>query len=667
MSLKLSPSAFRSCVSQGAPSLALGSLAFLLLVTVLLVTALWVSPMAAASQAPAMEEQGVSDTPLTESQVSAAAVTPADGPVFVDQAKAWGLDFTHFAGSSGRLFFPEMMGGAVALGDFDGDQDLDVFLVQGHLLGKDLAENPVQLEEANPPAPPGHELGDRLFLNQLISESSDSESPDSGSPDSGSPAAGSPRFVDSTVAAGLKGSGTSSEGYGMGVATGDYDNDGDLDLYVARLGKNSLLRNRGDATFEEVADLSGAQDDRWSVIATFVDYDQDGWLDLFVVNYGVYSVESDVRCFSTSSRRDYCGPSAYPAQSDRLFRNRGDGTFENVSLPAGLSKARGSGLGVSSADFDGDGRPDLFVANDGEENFLWINGGDGQFEDLGLLSGVALSRQGKPEASMGVAVGDVDSDGDPDLLLTHLASETNTLYRNEGSGLFTDVSVESGLGGPSLAKTAFGTAWIDYDNDGLLDLAVANGAVKTDEAQAAAGAGLPLAQPDQLFHNVGSGRFAEVPAERAGADLSRSGVGRGLAVGDFDNDGDADLLLADCGAATRLLVNQVGASSRWVGFRVVESSVEGGGFRDAFGALVEVEGAEGPRQVRRVATDGSYASASDPRVLFGLASTPADRSVAVRVTWPDGSAERFPSLSLDRYHELRRGGGVAIAAEGDAK
>src|SRR5215210_5584527 len=372
-----------------------------------------------------------------------AAQAPSSS-LFTDRAADWGLVFTYTTGQGGDYYFPEIMGGGAALFDYDGDGDLDVFLVQGHPL--------------KPGSPdPGPAGWGRLFRNELIT------------PTGRHPV---PRFVDVTEASGIR-----ATGYGMGVASGDFDNDGRPDLYLANFGSNQLWRNNGDGTFRDVTAKTGADDPRWSSGAAFVDLDRDGWLDLFVLNYVDSTVENNVRCYAASTRRDYCGPSTFAPVTSRLLRNKRDGTFEDVSLRSVIGRKPVPGLGVVAADLDGDGWQDLFVANDGAANFLWINQKDFTFREDGLLSGVALNASGRPEAGMGIAAGDADGDGDDDLLITHLTGETNTFYVNLGGGLFEDATARSGLGAPSLPLTGFGTAWIDVDNDGLLDLAAFNGAV----------------------------------------------------------------------------------------------------------------------------------------------------------------------------------------------
>ncbi len=561
-----------------------------------------------------------------------AAPLPAAEPVaiFTDAAAETGLDFVHWNGMSGELYFPEMTGQGGALLDYDGDGDLDVYLVQGALLGagKKLGDATVPLT-GTPPA------RDRLLRNDLGKD-------------------GRPRFVDVTDKAGLR-----ATGYGMGVATGDIDNDGDVDLYLTNYGSNQLWRNDGDGTWTDVTAAAGVDDPRWSTSASFVDIDRDGWLDLFVLGYVEFDVARNPVCYATSSRRDYCGPSSFPGLSDRLFRNRGDGTFEDVSPRARVAAAPAAGLGVVTGDFDDDGWSDLYIANDGVANHLWLNQRDGTLRDEALLAGVAVNRQGKPEASMGVTAGDFDNDGDEDLFMAHLAGETNTLYVNEGGGLFEERTIETGLGAASVAFTSFGTAWIDYDNDGWLDLLVVSGAVRIIETRAAAGDPYPLAQTNQLFRNLGGGKLEDVTG-RAGAVFSLAEVSRGAAFGDIDNDGDIDALIHNNSGPVRLLRNEVGQDRPWIGLRLLDRSG-----RDALGAKVEVVRRGAGSLWRWVRTDGSYCSANDPRLLVGLGD--AGSVEAVRVHWPGAAVETWKKPATGRFHTLRQGGGETAKDDETAK
>ncbi len=568
--------------------------------------------------------------PAPSSGQDAATQTAPAPPWFTEVAAEAGLDFVHHNGMSGQSYFSEMMGPGVALVDVDDDGDLDVYLVQGNDL------KPASADGGEAP------LYDRLFRNDTAL---------------GADGRTRLRFVDITEDSGLR-----ARGYGMGVATGDYDNDGRVDLYLTNFGANELWRNlgtdaQGRTRFAEVSQQAAADDRRWSVSASFADLDRDGWLDLAVANYVDFALAIHKPCRSYTGAPDYCSPLAYAPVPDRLLRNLGAGgdvgaRFERAESKAGLDKTFGAGLGVLSRDFDGDGWLDLYVANDQSANQMWINRRDFTFVNGALLAGTAVNAEGRPEAGMGVAAGDVDGDGDTDLIVSHLDRETNTLYINDGGGFFEDLTQKSGMARASWDVTGFGLAWLDVDNDGDLDLAVANGAVKRLEHLVRAKDPFPLHQPNQLFENLGDGRFADI-SRRAGAAFALSEVSRGLAVGDVDNDGDADLLLGNNNGPVRLLLNGVGQDAPWLGLRLL--TVDG---RDALGARVTLERGTAPSMVRQAHSDGSYASASDPRVLFGLADSPP--LSGLWVTWPDGSRERFPVPTKDRYHSLRQGTGTAM-------
>jgi hypothetical protein len=424
-----------------------------------------------------------------------------------------------------------------------------------------------------------------------------------------------------------------------------------------------MWRNVSDADgirFEDITASSGTDDPRWSTSASFSDLDGDGLLDLYVANYVDFRFENHKTCRTPGGQPNYCGPQSYPGLTDSLFRNLGGGRFENVSGSAGLTGSPSSGLGVVAADLDQDGLRDLYVANDMRPNFFWrqLGGETLAFEDIALLSGSAVAMDGRAQASMGLVAGDIDNDGDDDLFMTHLRADTNTLYLNDGRGGFMDASSSSGLGASSLSYTGFGTVLIDLDNDGWLDLVAANGAVTIIEEQARAGSEYPLAERNQVFYNRGGGDFVDI-SESAGGNLGELEVSRGLAVGDVDNDGLADILLTNNRGPARLLLNETRTGNHWLGLRLLTAD----GRRDALGATVTVTRADGSRLWRRAATDGSYLSANDPRILVGLGQ--AGETVSVSVRWPDGSEEHWHDLTPGRYHTLRAGDG-ASRSEGDS-
>ena len=545
--------------------------------------------------------------------------------IFRDVADESGLDYIHFNGASGELYYVEITGPGGALFDYDNDGDLDVYAVQGTMLGDKT------FDQALVTTPYKKPLTDRLYRNDL-EISADGQR--------------TLRFTDVTESARL-----TPSAYGMGAATGDFNNDGFVDLYITNLGSNNFLKNNGDGTFSDITEQTGTDDPRWSVSSTFFDYDRDGWLDLFVVNYVDFVVAKHKLCPSPTGARDYCGPLAYKPIVDRLFRNRGDGTFEDVSTRAGINQDARTGLGVVAADFDQDGWLDLYVANDGTSNQLYINEGDGTFRDDTVLAGVAVNAEGKREASMGVDAADFDQNGNDDLFMTHLTGETNTLYVNSGGAMFSDGTQSVGLGTPSWRFTGFGTRFFDYDNDGWLDLITVNGAV----AFFATGRRLTLDQTNQLFHNVGGERFEEVSSS-AGEVFSLSEVSRGACFGDVDNDGDSDVLVFNNAGSVRLLINQIGSENGWLGVRAVDTASS----RDQLGAQVTLHRDGKADLRRRIQTDGSYASASDPRVIFGLGDKPSG-AYDLRIDWPDSKKELFTGLKPGEYHRLEKGKGKPLS------
>ncbi len=545
---------------------------------------------------------------------SAASQAPAEW--FTDRAQAMGLTFTHFNGMSGHFYYPEIMAPGVALVDIDNDGDLDVYVTQGQPLGSD----PAVLAEAARRGP----LKDHLFRN-----------------DGG-------RFVDVTAEAGIN-----IQTYGMGVAAGDFNNDGFVDIYRTGMNGAVLLRNNGNGTFTDVTKQAGVGDPGgWGVSAVFFDYDRDGRLDLFVGNYLRYNLAGDLQCLSITGRRDYCPPGSYRAQPSRLYHNRGDGTFEDVTARALVGGAYGPALGVATADFNNDGWIDLYVANDSQPNQLWINQHDGTFKDTAFLAGAAVGGTGQAEASMGVDAGDIDNDGDEDLIVTNWLDQMNALYVNDGMGNFEDRRGPSGLGAPSLAKTGFGAGWFDFDRDGWLDLFVANGGVATIEALARVGDPFPLKMTPQLYRNqgptagAGGVRFDDV-SRRAGAVFRIADVGRGVAFGDIDNDGRTDILVANCDGPLRLLINKVTNQNHWIGLRLVAHGGPQAAVRDQVGARLQIIRDGAPTLWRRARADGSYASANDPRVIVGLGAFTAVPRVVV--TWPSGRVETFANAPLDKY------------------
>jgi hypothetical protein len=550
---------------------------------------------------------------------------------FVERAAAAGIDFVHFNGMSGEFYYPEIMAPGVGLIDYDNDGDLDLYLVQGQMLSGSKKVKTIQ-DALYPPKGP---LRDRFFRNDLTV---------------GPDGQRTLRFTEVTDATAID-----IRTYGMGVTAGDIDNDGFVDIYRTGLTEGVLLHNNGNGTFTDITAKSGtANKGGWGVSAAFVDIDRDGALDLYVGNYLLYSIDGDIDCLAVTGLHDYCPPNSYRPQPDKLYRNRGNGTFVDVTRTALEGGAYGPALGVSTADFNNDGWMDIYVGNDGMPNQLWMNQKNGTFKDMAFLNGAAVNGAGNSEASMGIDAGDFDNDGDEDLFITNWLAQMNTLYQNMGNGVFEDRKAATGLGAPSLAKTGFGTAWFDYDNDSWLDLITLNGSVSMIESQAKANDPFPLKMLNQLYRNLGNEHFEDVSA-RAGEPFTLLDVSRGAAFGDIDNDGDVDVVVGTSAGPTRLFINNVGNRNHWVGLRLVRAGPKGSAEHDALGARVAVVRKTGPTLWRRSRSDGSYASANDPRVLVGLG--PSSEPVTVRVQWPDGKAEEWATLAVDRWTTLQQGTG----------
>jgi hypothetical protein len=463
----------------------------------------------AAAPAPAPEPP--STRSVAESQEPAAW--------FVERTAEWGLDFVHENGALPEKHLPEVMGAGAVVFDCDGDLDLDLYLVQGGPMRG--GDGPGAFTE-----PAGELPTNRLYLND-----------------------GSARFRDATADSGA----AAHTGYGMGACAADFDGDGHQDLFVTNLGRDALFLGDGRGGFRDASAAAGIDDPRWTAGAVAFDAEGDGDLDLFVTAYLEVDLTNPLWCGDRRPGwRSVCHPDAYPGIPDRFYRNRGDGTFEDATLAAGFESDVGKGLGAVAFDAEGDGDLDVYVANDSTENAMWQNRGDGTFEDATLLSATGVDGRGATEASMGIAVGDVDGDLQPEALVTNFDGEGNTLYRNLGGGRYRDWTAPAGLEGPSRMMVGFGTALADFDHDGDLDLAVANGHI-IDNVHLYHD-GKTFAQRAQVFENDGRGRFRELgPAEMG--DLARPLVGRGLYPGDLDGDGDLDLLLTECGGPARLFEN----------------------------------------------------------------------------------------------------------------
>ncbi|HWE40483.1 MAG TPA: CRTAC1 family protein, partial [Isosphaeraceae bacterium] len=521
-------------------------------------------------------------------------------PVFVDDAKAVGLAFTYDNGATRFHHLPETVGGGVGLLDFDGDGWLDVYVVQGGPFP------PVR----NKPA------GDKLFHNK-----------------------GDGTFEDVTDSSGIA---SLVRGYGLGVTVGDYDGDGRPDLFLSRWRSYALLRNKGDGTFEDRTEAAGLSGDRdWPTSAAFADLDGDGDLDLDVCHYAVWDTDNPDLCVRAgrTGEYEYCEPRKLPARPDHLFRND-SGRFTDVTAQAGIVDDDGRGLGVVAADFDGDHRVDLFVANDTTAKYLFLNRGGLKFEEIGHLAGVAGNAEGGYQASMGIACGDLDGDGLIDLAVTNLYNESMAFYRNLGKGVFADHTAAVGLALPTRYVLGFGTAFFDANNDGWLDLAAANGHVNDLRPE------IPYQMPTQLLMGGPDGRLADV-SDRAGAPWAVPRLGRGLAVGDLDNDGRLDLVIVSQNQPLAYFHNRTGGSHSLT-LRLEGTTSN----RDAVGAIVAVT-AGGRRQVAHRLGGGSYLSASDPRLHFGLGRS--ERVEEVEVTWPSGRTDRYSDLPADAGYLLIEG------------
>lgn len=523
------------------------------------------------------------------------------GPVwFEDVADEAGVDFVHVRAPTPRNWLPEIMSGGVAWLDYDGDGDQDLYFVQGG-----------SLEPGD-----GEPAGNQLYRN-----------------DDG-------HFVDVTAS-----TGTGHTGYGMGATAGDYDRDGDIDLYVTNVGANVLYRNEGDGAFTDVSSSVGVDHPGWGASATWLDYDLDGDLDLYVSNYVNWSSGQELECFSGGGERDYCHPRHFNApQTDVLYRNDGDG-FSNVTQSAGIWKARGYGLGVVTGDFNADGWPDLYVANDGMPNQLWINGGDGSFEDRALITGSAVNLSGATEAGMGIAMADIENDGDLDLLVTHLRGETNTLYLND-NGVFEDVTATTGLAAPSVALTGFGAGFADFDNDGHLDLYVGNGRVGRRPPAAT-----PFSEPNQVFRGNGEVQF-ELADPPGGTTTGLIDNTRAVAFADYDRDGGIDAVVVNNGGKARLLHNVVAAKQGWLTLELLEADGS-----EALGARAAVL-VNDRIQWRTVSRSAGYLTSNSGLLHFGTGE--ATDVSEVLVYWADGGETSYGPLPGRAAYSLKRGVSSAV-------
>ncbi len=523
---------------------------------------------------------------------------------FVDVTEEAGIRFRHINGAEGAFHIPETLGAGGAFFDADNDGYLDIYLVNSGYWNT---------------APSVTQATSALYRNNRDGT-----------------------FTDITRTAGVANLGN----YGQGVTCADYNNDGNIDLYVTNFGTNVLYRNNGDSTFTDVTASAGVGDPGWSSSACFVDYNADGHLDLFVVNYLVYSLDVPYLPCGEDGIHTYCHPSLFEGAPDRLYRNNGDGTFTDVSEAAGVGGIGGmfygKGLGVVSADFNNDGAPDLYVANDDTRNDFFYNNGDGTFSEISLLAGCAYSFNGVAQAGMGVTVGDYNNDSWLDIFVTNLSYETNALYRNNGDGTFTDVIYEARLGKESYLYVGFGTGLFDADSDGWLDIFIANGHI-LDNIEDTHDI-LTYRQPDQLFRNKGDGTFQEV-SERAGAYFQNVTVSRGALFGDYDNDGDIDMLVTQSNGPVTLLRNETETQNNWVSIKTVGVISN----RDGIGTRITLTVGE-QTQIREVYPASSYLSSHDTRCYFGLGThTTVDR---LDIRWQSGVRQVFENLPANQEHIL---------------
>ena len=546
--------------------------------------------------------------PLMAAQLAKTQDAPPIPVRYTDVREAAKITFQQDSTQTEEKYYLETMGTGVAWIDYDQDGLMDLYFVQS--AATDIYKPP-------------HPLRSALYHNN-----------------------GDGTFTDVTDKAGVRGEGH----YGQGVAVGDFDNDGYPDLYVTGYGRAILFHNNGNGTFTDITTKSGVADDGgWSTSAGWFDYDKDGWLDLVVTNYIDWNAKNNIWCGERRpGYRSYCHPGNYKGQHIKLYHNNHDGTFSDVSDTSGVGKPEAKGMGVVLADFNNDGWPDIAVANDSWPNFLFLNKHNGTFEDVSLVSGMAASEDGRYEAGMGIDAADVDGDGWMDLYITHLDFELNRLYRNSHDGTFTDETFRSRIGNKAVLLSGVSAKFLDYDNDGWNDILQLNGAM-LDNVSLYHGE-VSYKEPLLMYRNLGKGEFDKV-SDSLGPDFIRPIVGRGLAIADYDNDGDIDIVTNNRGDFPSLLRNDGANANHWLTVQLIGTKSN----RDGIGASLKV-GSAGFVQVEQAKGGMSYMSASDPRIHFGLGKR--HKIESLEITWPSGQVDRLTNVPIDQIIAIKEGAGI---------
>jgi hypothetical protein len=534
--------------------------------------------------------------------VFAAAALPQDSVGFTDITQRAGIKFKHNSGRAGKKYLPETLGAGAAFIDYDHDGWPDILLINS----KDWT------------------LRGRRSLSALYHNNHDGT------------------FTDVTA-----GSGLDVEMYGIGVAIGDYDNDGRDDVYITALDGDRLFHNEGNGKFRDVTKGAGIQNTSFGTSAAWLDYDRDGKLDLFVANYVQWSVKGDLWCSLDGATKSYCTPESYKGTQSKLYHNLGGGRFEDVSVKAGVADPTNKSLGVTVLDYDGDGWPDLFVANDTQPNKLYRNNHDGTFKEEGMAAGIAFGEDGVARGAMGADSGDYDRSGRPHLLVGNFSNQMLGLYHNEGTGLFVDEAPSSAVGRSSLLSLAFGVFFFDYDLDGFLDLFAANGHIEEEIGRVQPK--VQYRQPPLLFRNLGKGKFENVSA-KVGDEFLRPIVARGAAYADIDRDGDLDILITTNDGPAYLYRNNLANGNHWLTVRTIGSKSN----RDGIGAVVRIESKSG-KQWNAVRSGSSYCSQSDLALTFGLGQ---DTISSLEIDWPSGAKQKLANITADQFITVDEARGI---------